>query len=78
MALQQGDGEASQPTEVVTECSFSCATVVLAKIDIEHPMHGLDAPMSAHRFAESFSAEIATQDVILDFTRFAAVQSSPG
>ena len=30
--------------------------------------------MSAHCFTESFAAEIATQDVILDFTRFAAVR----
>ena len=64
MLLQHRNGEALEPTQIVGQCPFPRATLVLTKIDIEDPVHGLDAPMPANRLAESFPAEVFARDVV--------------
>jgi len=56
VVLQSRDGEASQPAQVVAQRPFARAAIILAKVDVQHPMHGLDAPMAADRFAKAFTA----------------------
>ena len=73
MTLQKRHREASQPTQIVAKCSFSCAAVVLAKLHIQHPVHRLDAPMAANRLAESLAAEVTAENIVPRFVRFAAV-----
>ena len=73
MALQKRHCEASQPAQIIAKCSFACAAIVLTKINIQHPVHRLDAPMTANRFAESLAAEVSAENVVSRFVRFAAV-----
>jgi Transposase DDE domain len=63
MTLQERHGEASQPTQVVAQRAFTGATVVFSEVHIQHPVHRLDAPVAAHRFAETLAAEITAHDV---------------
>src|SRR5271166_1072018 len=73
MALEKRHCEASQPAQIVAECSFTCAAVVLAKIDIQHPVHRLDAPMTANCLTKSLAAEVTAENVVSRLVRFAAV-----
>ena len=73
MTLQQGHGEASQPAQIVAQRSFAGAAVVLAKVHIQHPVHRLDAPVTADRLAESLAAEITAENVVPRLVRLAAV-----
>src|SRR6202023_453665 len=43
------------------------------KIPLQPPVHRLDAPVAADRFAEPFAAEIACADVVAHFARLRAV-----
>ena len=73
MTLEQRHREASQPAQIVAKRSFTCAAVVLAKVHIQHPVHRLDAPMTANRLAESLAAEVTAENVVSRLIRFAAV-----
>ena len=50
MGLENADGEAPQPTQIVAQRTLAGAAFVLAKRHILHPRHRLDAPMSADGF----------------------------
>ena len=58
MTLEEGDREALEPAEIVAQCGLPGATVVLAEVHVQYPVHRLDPPMTAHRLAESLAAEI--------------------
>src|SRR5574339_585744 len=64
MTLEKGDREASQPAKIVAQCALAGATVVLAEVHVQHPVHRLDAPMTAHRLAETLAAEIPAENVV--------------
>src|SRR5438445_615028 len=64
MTLEQRHREASQPTEIVAECSLSRPALILAKGYVQHPVHRLDAPMAPDRFAESLATEVTAKDVV--------------
>ena len=64
MTLQKRHREASQPTQVVAQCALAGAAVVLAEVHVQHPVHRLDAPVAAHRFAEPLAAEITAENVV--------------
>src|SRR3954468_21722744 len=49
VTLEQGHGEAPQPTEIVAQGTFASAALILAEVHVQHPVHRLDAPMTAHR-----------------------------
>src|SRR5674476_220046 len=74
MTLEKCHCKSPQPTEIVAQRSLASATVVLAKIHVQHPVHRLDSPMTANRFAEPLAAEIAAQNVVPCFVRFTAVR----
>src|SRR5215203_4279259 len=64
MTLQEGYGEATQPAQVVAQGPLAGATVVLAEVHVQHPVHRLDSPMTTHRLAETLAAEIPAEDVV--------------
>ena len=73
MTLEESHGEATQPTEIVAQGAFPCATVVLAKGHVQDPVHRFDAPVPANCLREAFAAQIARADVITHFACFLAV-----
>ena len=73
MSLEKADGEPPQPAQIVAERSLSRPAVVLAKVHIQHPVHRLDAPMTADRLTESFATEITAENVVPRLVRLAAV-----
>src|SRR4051812_49767877 len=73
MTFEEGDGEASQPAQIVAQRSFAGAAVVFTKVHVQHPMHRLDAPMATDRFSKPFAAEIACSKVVSHFVRLRAV-----
>src|SRR5674476_411986 len=73
MTLEKCHRESPQPTEIVAQRSFANATVVLAKVHVQHPVHRLDPPMTPNRFAESLAAEITAHNVVASLVRFIAV-----
>src|SRR3954454_16159679 len=64
VTLEQGHGEAPQPTEIVAQGTFASAALILAEVHVQHPVHRLDAPMTAHRLAEALAAEITAEYVV--------------
>src|SRR3712207_2013331 len=64
MTLQERHGEASQPAQVVAQGPLAGAALVLAEVHVQHPVHRLDPPVAAHRFAEPLAAKVAAAEVI--------------
>src|SRR5262249_11516466 len=64
MTLQKRHREAPQPTQVVAQRALAGAAVVLAEGHIQHPVHRLDPPVTAHRLAEALAAEVSAENVI--------------
>src|SRR5262245_12740221 len=73
MALQEAHREAPQPAQIIAQRALARAAVVLAEVHVQHPVHRLDAPMTADRLAESLTAEIAAEDVVPRLVRLTAV-----
>ena len=73
MASHQRDGEAAQPTEIVSQRAFAGSAVVFAEGDVQGPVHRLDGPVAANRFAETLAAEVASADVVAYLARLATV-----
>src|SRR3954464_440338 len=73
MALQEGHGEAPQPAQVVAQGPLAGATVVLAEVHVQDPVHRLDPPVAADRLAEPLAAEIAGAEVVPHLVRLRAV-----
>src|SRR6185295_6135811 len=73
MAFHQSDREAAQPTEIVGQCTLAGSAVVLAESDVQGPVHRLDGPVTANRFAVALAAEVATGDVIAYLARLATI-----
>src|SRR3982751_5383729 len=73
MTLQKGHREAPEPTEIVAQRALARATVVLAEVHVQHPVHRLDAPMATNRLTETLAAEITAEDVEPRLVGLAAV-----
>jgi hypothetical protein len=73
MSLEKADGEASKPAQIVAQRSLARPAVIFAKVHIQHPVHRLDAPMTADRLTESFATEITAENLVPRLVRFAAV-----
>src|SRR5690349_17226075 len=73
MTLQEGHGEASQPAQVIAQGPLPGPAVVLAEVNVQHPVHRLDPPMATDRFRETLAAEIAAAEVIPHLVRLRAV-----
>src|SRR3954465_15378222 len=71
--LEERDGEAAQPTEIVSQRAFAGAAIVFPKSDIQGPVHRLDGPVAAHRFAEALAAQVTRADVIAHLARLATI-----
>src|SRR5271169_5547992 len=71
--LEECDGEAAQPAEIVSQRAFAGSAIVFAKSDIQGPVHRLNGPVAANRFTEALAAEIASADVIAHLARLATI-----
>src|ERR1700719_1167365 len=74
MTLEQADGEAAEPREIIRQGAFARAAVIFSEGHIQHPVHGFNAPVAANGFRESFAADIASADVVAHLTGFATVR----
>jgi hypothetical protein len=73
MALQERHGEPPEPAQVVAQGPLAGAAVVLPEVHVQHPVHRLDAPMAADRFAEPLAAERAAAEIMAHLVRLRAV-----
>src|SRR5437763_14298972 len=63
MTLQKGHCEAPQPTEIVAQRSLTRTTVVLAKVDVQDPVHRLAPLIDAYRLADTPAAVLTAENV---------------
>ena len=65
MALEQVDGEAAKPGEIVGHVPVACTALVFVEGHVEPPMPRiLDAPMAANRPGETRAAESTADDEV--------------
>src|ERR1700733_5200122 len=71
--LQQRHRKASQPAQVGAQSPLAGPAVVLAEVDVQHPVHRLDPPVAAYGLREPLAAEAATAEIITHLVRLATV-----